>query len=73
MLRDGNEGMFTIPGFSQIQFEGFCRFINQGLMEEFNKFPKIEDTDQEIEFKLFVENNFQPIASKSLGNGFLMS
>lgn len=55
MLRDENEGMFTIPGFSQIQFEGFCRFINQGLMEEFNKFPKIEDTDQEIEFKLFVE------------------
>uniref|UniRef100_A0A8S0X3V8 DNA-directed RNA polymerase subunit beta n=1 Tax=Spirodela intermedia TaxID=51605 RepID=A0A8S0X3V8_SPIIN len=55
MLRDGNEGMFTIPGFSQIQFEGFCRFINQGLMEEFHKFPKIEDTDQEIEFKLFVE------------------
>nr|YP_010977009.1 RNA polymerase beta subunit [Zantedeschia elliottiana]WNZ34158.1 RNA polymerase beta subunit [Zantedeschia elliottiana] len=55
MLRDENEGMFTIPGFIQIQFEGFCRFINQGLMEEFNKFPKIEDTDQEIEFKLFVE------------------
>nr|YP_010953094.1 RNA polymerase beta subunit [Amorphophallus yunnanensis]WMQ76003.1 RNA polymerase beta subunit [Amorphophallus yunnanensis] len=55
MLRDENEGMFTIPGFSQIQFEGFCRFINQGLMEEFYKFPKIEDTDQEIEFKLFVE------------------
>nr|QBK84216.1 RpoB [Zantedeschia aethiopica]QHN55024.1 RNA polymerase beta subunit [Zantedeschia aethiopica]QJF46760.1 RNA polymerase beta subunit [Zantedeschia aethiopica] len=55
MLRDKNEGMFTIPGFSQIQFEGFCRFINQGLMEEFNKFPKIEDTDQEIEFKLFAE------------------
>ena len=56
MLRnDGNEGMSTIPGFSQIQFEGFCRFINEGLTEEFHKFPKIEDTDQEIEFKLFVE------------------
>nr|YP_009861282.1 RNA polymerase beta subunit [Stylochaeton bogneri]QIU82972.1 RNA polymerase beta subunit [Stylochaeton bogneri] len=55
MLRDENGGMFTIPGFSQIQFEGFCRFINKGLMEEFNKFPKIEDADQEIEFKLFVE------------------
>ena len=47
--------MSTIPGFSQIQFEGFCRFINQGLVEEFHKFPKIEDTDQEIEFQLFVE------------------
>nr|AGE93448.1 RNA polymerase beta subunit [Xiphidium caeruleum] len=56
MLRnDGNEGMSTIPEFSQIQFEGFCRFINEGLTEEFHKFPKIEDTDQEIEFQLFVE------------------
>ncbi|KAL5730692.1 DNA-directed RNA polymerase [Ranunculus cassubicifolius] len=55
MLRDGNEGMSTILGFSQIQFEGFCRFIDQGLAEEIYKFPKIEDTDQEIEFQLFVE------------------
>nr|YP_010287035.1 RNA polymerase beta subunit [Hydrocharis chevalieri]UKT61151.1 RNA polymerase beta subunit [Hydrocharis chevalieri] len=55
MLHDGNEEIYTIPGFSRIQFEGFCRFINQGLIEEFHKFPKIEDTDQEIEFQLFVE------------------
>nr|AXN55096.1 RpoB [Coilochilus neocaledonicum] len=55
MLQNENEGMSTIPGFSQIQFEGFCRFINQGLTEEFQKFQKIEDKDQEIEFKLFVE------------------
>src|SRR5206468_8160433 len=55
MLRDRNEGLSTIPGFSQIQFEGFCRFIDQGLMEELYKFPKIEDIDQEIEFQLFVE------------------
>lgn len=55
MLRDGNEVMSTIPGFNQIQFEGFCRFIDQGLTEELSKFPKIEDTDQEIEFQLFVE------------------
>ncbi|KAL3648510.1 60S ribosomal protein L14 [Castilleja foliolosa] len=39
----------------EIQFEGFCRFIDQGLTEELSKFPKIEDTDQEIEFQLFVE------------------
>ena len=32
-----------------------CRFIEQGLTEELYKFPKIEDTDQEIEFQLFVE------------------
>nr|QHN57025.1 RNA polymerase beta subunit [Schoenorchis tixieri] len=55
MLQNGNEGMSTIPGFSQIQFEGFCKFINQGLTEEFHKFQKIEDRDQEIEFQLFVE------------------
>jgi hypothetical protein len=28
---------FPLPGFSQIQFEGFCRFINQGLAEELEK------------------------------------
>nr|YP_010965769.1 RNA polymerase beta subunit [Opuntia austrina]YP_010966239.1 RNA polymerase beta subunit [Opuntia drummondii]YP_010966797.1 RNA polymerase beta subunit [Opuntia mesacantha]WNM91852.1 RNA polymerase beta subunit [Opuntia austrina]WNM92469.1 RNA polymerase beta subunit [Opuntia drummondii]WNM93027.1 RNA polymerase beta subunit [Opuntia mesacantha] len=55
MLRDENEGMSTIPGFNQIQFEGFCRFIDQSLTEELDKFPKIEDRDQEIEFQLFVE------------------
>nr|UCU10966.1 RNA polymerase beta subunit [Fritillaria davidii]UCU11055.1 RNA polymerase beta subunit [Fritillaria davidii]UCU11138.1 RNA polymerase beta subunit [Fritillaria davidii] len=55
MLRNKNEEMSTIPGFNQIQFEGFCGFINRGLAEEFHKFPKIEDTDQEIEFQLFVE------------------
>lgn len=47
--------MATIPGFKQIQFEGFCRFLDQGLTEELYKFPKIEDTDQEIEFELLVE------------------
>ncbi|CAN6440756.1 unnamed protein product [Victoria cruziana] len=57
MLRDsGDEGIFTIPGFSQIQFEGFCRFIDQGLMEKLHQFPKIKDTDQEIEFQLFGES-----------------
>nr|YP_009000088.1 RNA polymerase beta subunit [Silene chalcedonica]AGZ18078.1 RNA polymerase beta subunit [Silene chalcedonica] len=55
MLQEGNELMSTIPGFNQIQFEGFCQFIDQGLPEELYKFPKIEDTDQEIEFQLFVE------------------
>ena len=55
MLGGGNEAISTIPGFNQIQFEGFCRFIDQGLTEELYKFPKIADTDQEIEFQLFVE------------------
>nr|YP_009441152.1 RNA polymerase beta subunit [Adenophora erecta]ARO35129.1 RNA polymerase beta subunit [Adenophora erecta] len=55
MLRDQNEGMFTIPGFTQIQVEGFCRFIDQGLTEELSKFPKIEDPDQKMAFQLFME------------------
>nr|AVM83437.1 RNA polymerase beta subunit [Adenocalymma dichilum] len=55
MLGDANEAMSTIPGFNQIQFEGFCRFIDQGLTEELYKFPKIEDRDHEIEFQLFAE------------------
>nr|YP_009477038.1 RNA polymerase beta subunit [Adenocalymma nodosum]AVM81568.1 RNA polymerase beta subunit [Adenocalymma nodosum] len=55
MLGDANEAMSTIPGFNQIQFEGFCRFIDQGLTEELYKFPKIEDSDHGIEFQLFVE------------------
>ncbi|CAL5181065.1 unnamed protein product [Lathyrus oleraceus] len=55
MLGVGNEGMSTLPGLNQIQFEGFCRFIDRGLTEELLKFPKIEDTDQESEFQLFVE------------------
>nr|YP_010318473.1 RNA polymerase beta subunit [Tagetes lemmonii]ULC83258.1 RNA polymerase beta subunit [Tagetes lemmonii] len=47
--------MSTIPGFNQIQLEGFCRFIDQGLAEELSKFPKIEDTNQEIDFEFFLE------------------
>ncbi|KAF5781925.1 DNA-directed RNA polymerase subunit beta [Helianthus annuus] len=47
--------MSAIPGFNQIQFEGFCRFIDQGLAEELSKFPKIEDTNQEIDFEFFLE------------------
>ncbi|TYJ38615.1 hypothetical protein E1A91_A04G003900v1, partial [Gossypium mustelinum] len=47
--------MSTIPGLNQIQFEGFCGFMDRGLTEELYKFPKMEDTEQEIEFQLFVE------------------
>nr|USG97946.1 RNA polymerase beta subunit [Pilea alpina] len=55
MFGSGAEEMSTIPGFNQIQFEGFCRFLDRGLTEELYKFPKMEDTDHEIEFQLFVE------------------
>jgi DNA-directed RNA polymerase subunit beta len=53
MRLDENEGAFTIPKFSKIQFEGFCRFIDQGLMEELHNFLKIEDIDKEIESRIF--------------------
>ena len=57
MIRNTNEGMSTIPGLRQIQFEGFYRFINKGLPEEFDKFPKEEmkDINQNMEFRLFGE------------------
>ena len=47
--------MYTILGFKQIQFEGFYRFIGQGIIEELYKFPKMKDINQEIEFQFFVE------------------
>nr|AKZ30370.1 RNA polymerase beta subunit [Goodenia pinifolia] len=47
--------MSAIPAFNQIQFEGFSRFIDQGLKEELSKFPKIEYIDQKILFHLFSE------------------
>nr|YP_009701054.1 RNA polymerase beta subunit [Manoao colensoi]QEQ14259.1 RNA polymerase beta subunit [Manoao colensoi] len=52
MRLDGNKGAFTIPEFGKIQFEGFCRFIDRGLIEELHKFPKIENPDEKIEFSL---------------------
>nr|YP_009642778.1 RNA polymerase beta subunit [Reboulia hemisphaerica]QCP68415.1 RNA polymerase beta subunit [Reboulia hemisphaerica] len=47
--------IFVLPEFGKIQFEGFNRFINQGLSEELSNFPIIEDIDQEFEFKIFGE------------------
>lgn len=47
--------IFVLPEFGKIQFEGFHRFINQGLSEELSNFPIIEDIDQEFEFQIFGE------------------
>ena len=55
MIGGVNDEVSTIPGFNQIQFEGFCRFIDRGLTEELYKFTTTADTDQEIEFQLFGE------------------
>nr|YP_009714163.1 RNA polymerase beta subunit [Taxodium mucronatum]QQV68916.1 RNA polymerase beta subunit [Taxodium sp. 'Zhongshanshan']QYB22645.1 RNA polymerase beta subunit [Taxodium distichum]QGJ04497.1 RNA polymerase beta subunit [Taxodium mucronatum]QQV69082.1 RNA polymerase beta subunit [Taxodium sp. 'Zhongshanshan']QQV69165.1 RNA polymerase beta subunit [Taxodium sp. 'Zhongshanshan'] len=53
MRLDKNKGIFTIPEFGKIQLEGFDRFIDQGLIEELNKFSKIESPNKQIKFILF--------------------
>nr|YP_009578655.1 RNA polymerase beta subunit [Taxus calcicola]QBK33631.1 RNA polymerase beta subunit [Taxus calcicola]QBK34451.1 RNA polymerase beta subunit [Taxus calcicola]QBK36747.1 RNA polymerase beta subunit [Taxus calcicola] len=53
MRLDENKGIFTIPEFGKIQLEGFCRFINQGLIEELNKCSKFYSPNKEIEFRLY--------------------
>nr|QWW92091.1 RNA polymerase beta subunit [Spruceanthus planifolius] len=47
--------IFVLPEFGKLQFESFNRFLNKGLIEELIKFPKIEDIDQELEFRIFGE------------------
>lgn len=42
--------MPVLPEFAQIQIEGFNRFVHEKLLEELDNFPKIEDTDKEVEF-----------------------
>lgn len=46
----GDGGMSVLPEFARIQFEGFSRFVHERLLEELENFPKIEDTDKEVEF-----------------------
>ncbi|KAA3441768.1 RpoB [Gossypium australe] len=41
MLGDENGEMSTIPGLNQIQFEGFCGFMDRGLTEELYKKARI--------------------------------
>nr|YP_009690559.1 RNA polymerase beta subunit [Lindsaea linearis]QEG57339.1 RNA polymerase beta subunit [Lindsaea linearis] len=43
--------MSVLPELARIQFEGFNRFIHERLLEELENFPKIEDTDKEVEFR----------------------
>nr|QYB21085.1 RNA polymerase beta subunit [Austrotaxus spicata] len=53
MRLDENREIFTIPEFGKIQLEGFCRFIDQGLIEELNKFSIIVGPHKEIKFSLY--------------------
>lgn len=51
-----NSGIFSRNGKGKM-LRGYKwnSFVGSGLTEELSKFPKIEDTDQEISFSLFVE------------------
>nr|YP_009548397.1 RNA polymerase beta subunit [Pityrogramma trifoliata]AYW15218.1 RNA polymerase beta subunit [Pityrogramma trifoliata] len=57
--------MPVLPELARIQFEGFSRFINGRLLEELKNFPKIEDTDKEVEF-LLIGKRYQ-LAEPSVG------
>jgi hypothetical protein len=41
--------MPVLPELAQIQNEGFNRFVHEKSLEELKGFPKIEDTDKEVE------------------------
>nr|YP_009920759.1 RNA polymerase beta subunit [Woodwardia japonica]QMS48608.1 RNA polymerase beta subunit [Woodwardia japonica] len=43
--------MPVLPELAQIQIEGFNRFVQERLLEELENFPKIGDTDKEVEFR----------------------
>nr|YP_011030790.1 RNA polymerase beta subunit [Hiya brooksiae]WQT71166.1 RNA polymerase beta subunit [Hiya brooksiae] len=43
--------MPVLPELARIQVEGFSRFVHERLLEELENFPKIEDTDKEVEFR----------------------
>ena len=64
MRLDENEGAFTIPEFGKIQFEGFCRFIDQGLMEELYNFPKkcrtLNEEQSELHAQIFKNQQHSP-------------
>nr|YP_009548657.1 RNA polymerase beta subunit [Gastoniella chaerophylla]AYW15632.1 RNA polymerase beta subunit [Gastoniella chaerophylla] len=57
--------MPVLPELARIQFEGFSRFVNGRLLEELKNFPKIEDTDKEVEFRL-IGKRYQ-LAEPSVG------
>nr|YP_009691003.1 RNA polymerase beta subunit [Saccoloma inaequale]QEG57783.1 RNA polymerase beta subunit [Saccoloma inaequale] len=50
--------MPVLPELARIQFEGFNRFIHERLLEELENFPKIEDTDREVELR-FISGQYQ--------------
>nr|YP_009425188.1 RNA polymerase beta subunit [Asplenium pekinense]ASU93861.1 RNA polymerase beta subunit [Asplenium pekinense] len=47
--------MPVLPELAQIQFQGFNRFVHEKLLEELKNFPRIKDTDKEVEFRSISE------------------
>lgn len=49
VILGGDRKTPVLPELARIQFEGFNRFVHERLLEELKNFPKIEDTDKEVE------------------------
>ncbi|KAK8509861.1 hypothetical protein V6N11_058259 [Hibiscus sabdariffa] len=50
MLGAENGEMSTIPGLNQIQFEGFCGFMDRGLTEElYKEYPSARRVYKQIQ------------------------
>nr|YP_010409042.1 RNA polymerase beta subunit [Adiantum flabellulatum]URH13272.1 RNA polymerase beta subunit [Adiantum flabellulatum] len=59
--------MPVLPELAQVQFEGFSRFVHEKLLKELENFPKIKDTDKEVEFRS-IGNRYQ-LTEPSLEEG----
>ncbi|KAK8554731.1 hypothetical protein V6N13_093705 [Hibiscus sabdariffa] len=57
MLGAENGEMSTIPGLNQIQFEGFCGFMDRGLTEElYKEYPSARRVYKQIQiFVIFLD------------------
>jgi DNA-directed RNA polymerase subunit beta len=50
---DKNTDIFILPDFIRIQLKSFHRFIQKGLLEEFKKFPVIQDSTGELQYYIY--------------------
>nr|YP_010395672.1 RNA polymerase beta subunit [Cyathea lepifera]UQJ73747.1 RNA polymerase beta subunit [Cyathea lepifera] len=55
VILGGDKKTPVLPELARIQFEGFNRFVHERLLEELKNFPKIEDTDKEVESRSISE------------------
>nr|YP_010933167.1 RNA polymerase beta subunit [Nitella hyalina]APP89490.1 RNA polymerase beta subunit [Nitella hyalina]WKT08414.1 RNA polymerase beta subunit [Nitella hyalina] len=50
---DKNTDIFILPDFIRIQLKSFHRFVQKGLLEEFQKFPVIQDSTGELKYFIY--------------------